>query len=356
MSDLLPLLTGPAVWLASPGPHDGIVVSTRIRLARNCQGFAFRRKLSKQRQRELVDHLMSAVSLLPALLSATHVRLDELDEVGRQALVERQLVSRELANGKHPAGVSVSADQVVSVMANEEDHLRLQVINAGLCVAANLEKAVAIDRELEANLGWAWHERFGYLTACPTNVGTGMRASVMLHLPALAETGELKVALRGLAKLHMTVRGLHGEGSEPTGHYFQVSNQRSLGLTEQAIAEQITETVQRLVTYEQLARQSLFERSRWRLEDKVFRAWGILTHARSLTSEELANEQSWIRLGAATGVLEWRNWQVLDRLFLSCQPAHLQLLHADAEDAMSRDRLRADLVRRAFTAPASDHN
>lgn len=348
MSRLATLLTRPAPWLASPGQHDGIVVSTRIRLARNCAGFAFRRKLSRHRQQELVDHLLAAASRLPLLRDALHLRLDELDATERQALVERQLASRELANGKHPAGLTVSADQVVSLMANEEDHVRLQVTDAGLHPEANLALAVSIDQQLEAALGWACHERFGYLTACPTNVGTGLRASAMLHLPALAETGELKAALRGLQSLHMTVRGLHGEGSEPTGHYFQVSNQRALGQSEEAIAAAIAETVDQLVAYERLARQTLLDQSRWRLEDKVFRAWGLLTQARCLTSEELAGELSWVRLGAASGILAFRNWAVLDRLFVTCQPAHLQLQNPLASEAQQRDRLRADLVRQAL--------
>ncbi len=355
MSRLDALLTRPVPWLASPGQHDGIVVSTRVRLARNCASYAFRRRLSRHRQQELVDHLLGAAARLPELRDAQHLRLDELDETERLALVERQLASRELANGKHPAGLSVSADQVVSLMANEEDHVRLQVTDAGLHPLDNLARAQHIDRQLEAALGWAFHERFGYLTACPTNVGTGLRASVMLHLPALAESGELKAALRGLQSLHMTVRGLHGEGSEPAGHFFQISNQRALGMSEESLASAIAETADRLVAYERLAREALLERSRWRLEDKVFRAWGLLTHARALTSEELTNELSWVRLGAATGILAWHDWPVLDRLFVTCQPAHLQLQNPLACEAPHRDRLRADLVRQALAAdPATD--
>jgi len=342
------LLAKPAPWLSSPSPHGGIVVSTRIRLARNCSSFHFRRKLGKLRQRELVEQVLGATARVSDLGEASHFRLDDLTELQRQALVERQLVSRELAGGKYPAGVSVSADQCMSVMINEEDHVRLQVMNAGLCAEANLAQAVRLDQTLEQDLGWAFHERFGYLTACPTNVGTGMRASVMMHLPALAESGELKVALRGLGKLNMTVRGLHGEGSEPSGHYFQISNQRALGLTEGQIAQTLAETVVLMVGYEQGARQALLEQSRWRLEDKVFRAWGVLTQARSVTSEELTTELSWIRLGAALGLLEWRNWRVLDQLFLTCQPAHLQLQNPTAVDGRQRDHLRAELVRQVF--------
>lgn len=351
MSRLNDLLARPVPWLSSPGEHDSIVVSTRVRLARNCREFAFRRKLSRHRQQELVHHVLASTSRLPDWQQAHHLFLDELDEVERIALVERQLASRELANGKHPAGLSISADQRISLMANEEDHVRLQVTSSGLCAEANLTQAVLIDQCLEAELGWAFHDRYGYLTACPTNVGTGMRISVMLHLPALAESGELKAALRGLAALHFTVRGAHGEGSEPTGHYFQFSNQRSLGMTEQTLAIEITETAERLVAYERLARQALLNQSRWRLEDKIFRAWGLLSQSRSLTGDEIAAELSWIRLGASTGILPWRNWSVIDQLMVHCQPAHLQLEHTDARDAQHRDRLRATLVREALATP-----
>ncbi|MBA3936909.1 MAG: ATP--guanido phosphotransferase [Planctomycetes bacterium] len=350
------LLARPAAWLDSPGAHGGIAVSSRIRLARNLSSFAFQRKLSKVRQQELVGRLMETTARVTGWKDARQLRLGALTEMERTALVERQLVSRDLANGKHPTGVFISRDEIHSLMFNEEDHVRLQVISAGLCSNANLELAVALDQALEGELGWAWHGQYGYLTACPTNVGTGLRASVMLHLPALAESGELKQVLRGLTKLHMTVRGLHGEGSEPTGHYFQISNTRALGSSERAIVDQLNETVERLIAYEQLARQSLLTTQPWRLEDKVFRAWGLLTHARSLTTEELTEQLSWVRLGVALSLLEWRNWKILDRIFLQCQPAHLQLQHAEAGETEQRDRLRADLVRKWLSSPPASAN
>jgi protein arginine kinase len=209
-----------------------------------------------------------------------------------------------------------------------------------------------VDQALESVLGWAFHERFGYLTACPTNVGTGMRISVMLHLPALAESGEMKAALRGLSKLNITVRGLHGEGSEPSGHFFQISNLRALGMTEQELADLLAETVDHLVGYERATREALLTQTRWKIEDRVFRAWGLLTLARSLTSEELITNLSWVRLGLAVGLLGGVAWTTLDRLFVDGQPAHLQLRHG-VSDAAERDRLRADLVRQAL-APRHD--
>ena len=356
MSQLAPLLARTASWLNSPGSHGGIVISSRVRLARNIEGFAFQRKLSPVRQQELVDHLMVKVSATAPMPNALALKIDQLNPLERLALVERQLISRDLAGGKRPAGVYISSDEMYSLMFNEEDHLRLQVISAGLCINANLELAVQLDRTLEKALPWSNHPEFGYLTACPTNVGTGLRASVMLHLPALVETGEFKQVMRSLSKLHMTVRGLHGEGSEPTGHFYQISNQRALGLSEQQLVDHLNETVERIIAYEQLARQSMMTKSRTRLEDKIFRAWGLLTHARSLTSDELIDQLSWIRLGAGIGILTWRNWKMLDRILLQSQPAHIQLQNAHAEDVEARDQLRADLVRKWLQAPSSEQN
>ncbi len=356
MSQLAPLLARTASWLNSPGSHGGIVISSRIRLARNIEGFAFQRKLSTVRQQELVDHLSQQVATTARLPNALSLKLDDLEPLERLALVERQLISRDLAGGKRPAGVYISGDEMYSLMFNEEDHLRLQVISAGLCINANLELAVQLDRTLEKALQWSVNDQFGYLTACPTNVGTGMRASVMMHLPALVETGEFKQVMRSLGKLHMTVRGLHGEGSEPTGHFYQISNQRALGLSEQQLVDHLNETVERIIAYEQLARQSMMTKARPRLEDKCFRAWGLLTHARSLTSDELIDQLSWIRLGAGLTILPWRNWKMLDKILLQSQPAHIQLQHADADDVEARDQLRAELVRKWLQAPPSEQN
>lgn len=337
-------------WLASPGEHGGIVVSSRIRLARNVAGIAFQRKLARPKQQELVERLLDALDRAAAWGDHLVAQLPKLSDVERTALVERQLISRELAAGKRPAAVSVSADEVHSVMVNEEDHVRIQVIQAGFTLERNLRLAVELDQALEREVEWAYHPSYGYLTACHTNVGTGMRASIMLHLPALAETGELKQVLRALSKLHMTVRGTHGEGSEASGHYYQVSNQRSLGVREEELVSTISEAVERIVAAEQMARQALLDKARPKLEDKVFRAWGLLINARSLTTEELIDSIGWVRLGVALRLLANAPWQTLDRILLQCQPAHLQLLHADADDPARRDPLRATLVREWLNA------
>lgn len=357
-------------WLMSPGAHRGVVISSRIRLARSWAAYAFHRKLSRKRQQELTDRLLDHLAaVVPAAGAAW--QMQTLTPIERLALVERQVISRDLSAAKRPGGVFLAEPQgtsnhLLAAMVNEEDHLRLQVIGAGLCLQHLLAVAVATDQALEERMEWAVHPQLGYLTACHTNLGTGLRASVMLHLPALAETGELKAVLRALGKLHLAVRGGHGEGTEPTGHTFQISNARSLGGTEQAYVEAIHEAVERVVEAEQIARAALLEKARPRLDDKVFRAWGLLSQARSLATDELAEQLSWLRLGVALDVLgdrEWvvatgsapaesggnvaHRWRVLDRLAVQCQPAHLQLLNGAVElEPAERDRLRADLVRK----------
>jgi protein arginine kinase len=227
------------------------------------------------------------------------------------------------------------------------------VFASGLDLESLLVRAVAIDCQLERDLGWAFDERLGYLTACHTNVGTGLRASVMLHLPALAETGELKTVLRALDKLHLAVRGRFGEGSESAGHYYQLSNRRTLGVDEAGLVRLVHEAALRVIEAERIAREVLMTSAehRPRAEDRIWRAWALLTHARSLTSEELVENLAWLRLGLALDVLRSRtmsqrpDWATLDRILVQCQPAHLQAIHPAASDSAYRDRLRAELIR-----------
>lgn len=340
----------PAPWLASPGEHGGVVLVSRVRLARNLDGWPFSRKLAPARARQLVERLAEAAARTG---EGRLLRIDRFTPAGRQVLVERHLVSRELAGSKRASGLWLSEDQTTALMLGEEDHLRLQVFAPGLDLERLMARALELDVRLERDLGWAFDERLGYLTACHSNVGTGMRASVMLHLPALAETGELKAVLRALDKLHLAVRGRFGEGSESHGHYYQLSNRRTLGLDEAAIVRLVHEAALRVIEAERIAREALLSGvvSRNHLEDKVYRAWAVLANARSLGSEELTGHLSWLRLGLALNVLHPSivssrpTWAVLDRIFLRCQPAHLEACHPAAEDNAYRDRLRAELVR-----------
>jgi len=355
MSDIAGLGSTPAPWLGSPGEHGGVVLSSRIRLARNLEGWHFPRKLPPARARTLVEKVAEAAArACPGRL----VRVDRLETSERQLLVERQLVSRELAAAKRACGLWLGDDQRTALMIGEEDHLRLQLFGPGLQLEKLLADAVALDVRLARDLGWAFDDRLGYLTACHSNLGTGLRASVMLHLPALAETGELKAVLRALEKLHLAVRGRFGEGSEPQGHYYQVSNRRTLGQDEAGIVASVHAAALRVIEAERIARESMLanDAQRNRLEDKVWRAWAVLTSARVLSSEELVDHLAWLRVGLALGVLNTLShrptWATLDRIFVLCQPAHLQAAHPAATDSAWRDRLRAELTRTWLTAHA----
>jgi len=339
------LIERPAGWFGAPADRGAVVVSSRVRLARNCVGWAFHRTLPKARQQELVDRLLATAARVTGWEAPLVWRLSDLVESERTLLVERQLISRDLAAAKRPAAIFARNDERAALMLNEEDHLRLQVLAPGLDLQACMRDAAALDERLGTALGWACDARLGHLTACHTNVGTGLRASVMLHLPALTETGEIKVLLRGLARLELTVRGRHGEGSEPAGHNYQVSNCRSLGVDEDTIVQGVTTAAGRLVTAEAIARDVLMSKQAYQTQDRVHRAYGLLTHARSLSSDELNDQLSWVRLGAALGLLPGLDTATLDRLALRCQSAHLRLAHPEAEDAAERDRVRAGLVR-----------
>ncbi|TVR13458.1 MAG: ATP--guanido phosphotransferase [Planctomycetota bacterium] len=344
MKALKDICAAPAPWLTAPGSRQGIIVSSRIRLARNLQGRKFRRCLDSREQEELVQTLLPLVSQQVDWSDPLAQRMDELTQSERLALVERHLASSELTTAGTGAGIVLRPDQLASVMINEEDHIRIQVLHADCHLSTCLDQACAIDRQLQ-DLGWAFHQQYGYLTSCPTNLGTGMRASVMLHLPVLADSKQLGQVLRGLGKLHMTIRGLHGEGSDADGHFYQVSNQRTLGLTEDDIIHQLMEAVDDIVTHEEMLREVTLERQRYHIEDRVWRAWGLLQHARRIGNSEALEHLSWLRLGVGSALLPESLWTILDFLILAIQRAHLQLRDDTALDGGRRDQLRAALIR-----------
>jgi protein arginine kinase len=331
-------------WLRpADAGDDRIVLASRVRLARNVAGTRFRRTLARPEQTELVGRVLAACREALPWDDPLHVQVHRLGPANRGVLSERQLCSRELTDAKHPTGLHARDDGLVAIMGNEEDHVRLQSLAPGLDLTAALAAAVGADRRLAARLGWAVHPELGYLTACHTNVGTGMRASVMLHLPALAETGELKAVLHGAAKLGLAVRGRQGEGSEPGGHVYQLSNLRSLGHSEDQVCAEVAEAARAVVEAERLARTALLA-ARVRLEDKVFRAWGMLTGARILAGDEAYDLLGWLRVGRSLDLIPVP-WEVLDRLWLQIQPHHLQALYKEAAETGPRDRIRARLVR-----------
>ena len=335
-------------WLKGKGPEGDIAICTRVRLARNLQGFHFSARQTDAEAKELVDFIMPRLQQsLPDTLQP--IDLDTLDELERTLLVERHLISRELAGSKRARRVAINQSESTAVMVNEEDHLRVQVFECGLQTDTAWQRAEALDDALIQRLPLAWSEEFGFLTSCPTNLGTGMRLSVMVHLPGLGWAEEIEKATNTAQKIHLAVRGLNGEGSRALGDFYQVSNQVTLGRNEQQILADVQLAVSRIVQWEREVRQALLRgTARNRTTDRVHRALGTLERAQILTSEEALNCLSAIRLGIHEGLLEGFDVQSLNKALLLSQPAHLQRHTRERLSAEDRDLRRAHLLRQVL--------
>ena len=334
-------------WLRGSGPRSEIVISSRIRLARNISGSPFLGKATRPQRQALEARVRDTIlnaQLAPATL---YVDLDGAPDVDRQLLVERHLISKQHAASEGARGVAVGQDETISIMVNEEDHLRIQVLRSGLQLEEAWEQISGIDDKLEAKLDFCFHPRFGYLTACPTNVGTGIRVSVMLHLPALKLTGEIEKVFRAAKDMRLAVRGLYGEGTEATGDFYQISNQTTLGKSEEEIISDFKNLViPKIIDYETHARRTLLNDRTIALDDKVFRALGTLRSARLLGSEEVLFFLSHIRMGLNLGRIKDIELATINELFLLTQPAHLQKLQGKKLEGDHRRAARAEFVRR----------
>ena len=332
-------------WLSAAGAEADIVISSRIRLARNLSSFPFTNRANLHQKTEIEQYLKARLEKLafdPHLVYLTVAPLSLLD---RQLLVERQLISRELANSEGPRGVAVAPNEIISVMVNEEDHIRLQVIRSGFSLDEAWQDADRLDDKLEERVPYAFNEELGYLTACPTNVGTGLRASVMLHLPALVLTKQIEKVFRALQKINLAVRGLYGEGSRASGDFYQISNQVTLGKSETTIINEIRDVIPEIITYERKARQTLTRESRPAMLDRVQRAYGTLKSAAMMTSEETMDLLSSVRLGVNLGLIDDINILEVNELFIHTQPAHLQKLLGKELDSEERNSERARFLR-----------
>ena len=324
-------------WLKGTGPNSDIVVSSRIRLARNLGNFPFIRRCTDIDRANIESTVQNQVLALAEFEDALYVPVEELDELDRQFLVERQLISRELSESDGARSVIINPAEHFSVMINEEDHLRLQVMRSGCDMAAAWETANALDDALESNLDFAFHDRWGYLTACPTNVGTGLRVSVMLHLPALVQTRQIDRVFRSLQKINLAVRGLFGEGSQAMGDFYQISNQLTLGKSEEALIEQVGEVVPVLIDYERKARDFLLNSNRPQLQEQVDQAYDTLRQAQQISSEETMHLLSKLRMGVNLELIDTVDIPLVNRLFLETQPAHLQKLKGSALGTTDRN-------------------
>jgi len=342
----------PAAWLSGDGPFSGIVLSSRVRLARNLRGLPFGNRATNEERGRVIDDARAAAARATSLASGVYIDVSELSDVDRTLLFERHLISRDLAGEPGARGVLVEPSERVSVLVNEEDHLRVQGISPGYQLAAAWEIADRLDNELAQGLEFAFSDRWGYLTACPTNVGTGMRASVLIHLPSLVLTKQIGKVLQGIAQVGLAIRGLHGEGTEVMGNFFQVSNQTTLGVSESETVESLSRVAHQLIDREQEASRVLLRDARVEVEDKVFRAYGILSSCRMITSEEMMSLASAVRLGVELGVLDSVPVASLNQMLILAQPAHLEKAGSLAGAVDLRDERRADLVRGLMRATA----
>lgn len=334
------------------GPEGDVVLSCRIRLARNLKDIPFPRIASEKQLLEVSEAVEAATAKAPAALGRLRVlRLDDLPDIERAALVERHLISPMLAQNPSHRAVVLRDDEAISVMVNEEDHLRIQTMFPGLDLDKALALADEVDDAYEQVLDVAFSPELGFLTACPTNVGTGLRASVMVHLPALAMTGQIQKLVKASSQVGLAVRGLYGEGTQSVGNIFQISNQLTLGRSEEQIAGHLASVTRQVVGQEREARGRLLEQARLAIDDRVHRAFGLLGNVRSVTSQEAMALLSDVRLGIDLGLIKDIKPEVLKDLLVAIRPATLQKLVGRSLGPDERDIERASLVRSRLDQP-----
>jgi protein arginine kinase len=332
-------------WLKGTGTYANIVMSSRIRLARNLANKPFPNKAGKKELNDILSLVQGAVEGIDFFKKALFLRINELDNVDKQFLIERHLMSHEHASNPEGKALIVSEEEVLSVMVNEEDHLRIQVMQSGFNLDESWKIADSIDDALSQKLDFAFSLHWGYLTACPTNTGTAMRGSVMLHLPALVMTKQINKVLSAISKLSFASRGFYGEGTQASGNFYQISNQVSMGHSEEDVLQNINGLIRQVIEQEEQARQALLVQSKPMLEDKIYRSYGVLKNAHIISSQETVELLSMVRLGIDMNVIKDVNRNVINELFIMIQPAHLQKIEGKKLTASERDTKRASLIR-----------
>ncbi len=332
-------------WLKGEGPKSDIALSTRVRLARNIEGRIYFDRASDKEREETLKKLEGAIKKSKYLKKAVFFRISATTELDRYFLVERHLMSKDHVEKTDHKGLVVEEKEIVSAMLNEEDHLRLQVLKSGFDVMEAWRLADEIDSELSQLVSFDFSNKFGYLTSCPTNTGTGLRASVMLHLSALAMTGQVENVFEAISKLGLTMRGFYGEGTEALGDFFQVSNQVAMGHSETDILDNLERIVHKVITKEEETRNMLITKRKQEISDRVHRSYGTLKSARIITSSETIKLLSAVRLGAELGLIKDLDAVKINEVLLLTQPAHLQKISGKELPPYERDIKRADLVR-----------
>lgn len=333
-----------AGWITQEGPQNEIVLSSRVRLARNIVNTPFPSYLSIEDAHRLINQVKEAIER-DGTQSYTLYNMDNMSALDKQVLLEKHLISPDLAKSTKGAAL-VSEDGLISIMINEEDHIRIQSILPGLQMKNAWDLGDKVDDLLEETLDYSYDEKLGYLTCCPTNVGTGMRASSMVHLPALNMIGNISKILQTVTQIGLTIRGMYGEGTEFQGNLFQISNQITLGLSEDEIVENINAVTTQIVEKEREARNILMNNNRMQLEDRVWRAWGILKNARVITSQEAMKLLSDVRLGMDLGIIKNLTVTQLNEIMIETQPANVQKYAGEELTPEARDIIRAEIIRK----------
>lgn len=336
-------------WLKGTGPASDIVLSSRIRLARNLVKISFSHWANKRQKEKMLELTKPVILGSTYMKNCLFLKIGDLDKIDKQFLLERHLVSREQITTGNSKAVAISDNEVISIMINEEDHLRIQVIESGLNLTDVWKVIDKIDTEFSEKLEYAFSPEWGYLTACPTNTGTGMRASVMLHLPALVITKQINKVLHAIIKVGLAARGFYGEGTEAAGNFFQISNQVTLGHGEDEIIDNLERIIKQVIEHESNARKALMSQKMEALNDRIWRSLGMLKSAHIMTSQEAIEHLSSVRLGVDVGIIKNIDRTKLNELFLTIQPAHLQKLEGKVLTASQRDARRALLIREKLT-------
>ncbi len=334
-----------ATWMSGKYPESDIILTSRARLARNLQNIHFVDRASEAEKEKVIQQVLEASTRTPILKKAHYFDFNSLDVLDRILFVEKRLVSSEFAEAAHMRGLLVTEDGNISVMINEEDHIRMQIITGGFSLEDAWYPIRKLEQELSGHLAFASSDRFGYLTACPSNVGTAVRFSVFIHLPALVFTRKIESVFEQTIPAGIAIRGFYGEGSKIVGNFFQISNQYTLGWTEQGILDRIIPLIRNVLAKEREARTLLLNEQRLQIEDKIYRALGILSNARILSTMEFIDLISAIKLGVDLNLLKGLKDVAFNEMLMYAQPAHIQKSKGKVLPELERDRIRADWIR-----------
>ncbi|MDI6807977.1 MAG: protein arginine kinase [Candidatus Eisenbacteria bacterium] len=346
MTTLDELVNGTCSWLSGEGPECVTVLSTRVRLARNLKGYPFTHKARQDQLSVIIASVFSAASKTASLKKSLQIKMAEISNIDKRFLVERHLISPDLTGESKARGIVVSRDESLSAMVNEEDHIRIQSISSGFQVENTWHSASRLDDELSGRLEYAFNEEFGFLTSCPTNIGTGLRVSVLIHLPALVLTKKVREILEGLKQVGVAIRGFYGEGTDTLGYFFQISNQTTLGQSEHEIASNLGKVTKQVIDFEARAREVLIKDARIQIEDKVWRALGTLMFSRIINSQEVISLTSLVRLGLALEFKGLPSVKTLNEILVFMQPAHLQKAVDKEMESPERNVMRAEMIRK----------